>query len=45
MKKRIKKFEETDPFEMKFGRGTESIASTSVEDAYAALQEGMNSDV
>ncbi|GBN75153.1 hypothetical protein AVEN_260360-1 [Araneus ventricosus] len=39
LKKMIDKFEESDSFDMKCGRGRKAIASTSVEDVATALQE------
>ncbi|GBL73767.1 hypothetical protein AVEN_230743-1 [Araneus ventricosus] len=39
LKKTIDKFEESDAFDVKCGRGRKAIASTSVEDVATALQE------
>ena len=44
LKKMIKKFEETDFFEVKSGRGKKSVVSTFVEDAATALQKGKKKD-
>ncbi|GIY93685.1 hypothetical protein CEXT_680321 [Caerostris extrusa] len=45
LQKIINKFEETCSFAMKSGRGRKSVASMSVEDGAAALQEKSSSGV
>ncbi|GBL73475.1 hypothetical protein AVEN_159471-1 [Araneus ventricosus] len=43
LKKMIDKFEESDSFKVKCGRGRKAIASTSVEDVATTLQEASSS--